>query len=119
MFDDYSERVTGTEKQYQIEPKNMEKRVKVFIEQLLPDMLESIDSIEEGWFQIQVLHRHCERLTPKLNEKQEAKVDKAVCKWIETWEVKMKEKGLPKILPKKTSIPDTSRILGKFQDPRI
>lgn len=110
--------ITGAERAYRIEPKNMEKRVRVFIEQLLPDMFKSIDSVEEAWFQIQVLHRHCDRFIPKLNEEQEERVDKAVCEWIEKWEVKIKEKGLPRILPKKSPTPDTSKILGKFQDHR-
>lgn len=111
--------VHGIGEQYEIEPKNMEKRVRVFIEQLLPDMFNSIDSVEEAWFQIQVLHRHCERFVPKLNKEQEAKVDKAVCEWIEKWEKKIEEEGLPKILPKKTPIPNVSNILGEFQDRRF
>lgn len=118
-FDGFVSGITGAEEQYKIEPKNMEKRVEVFINQLLPDMLLSIDSIEEGWFQIQVLHRHCDRFCPKLNEEQSEKVDEAVCEWIEKWEVKMKEKRLPRILPKKTPIPDTSKMLGRFQDRRL
>ena len=81
----------GIEEEYNIEVENMDKRVDVFINQLLPDMFDAIDSVKEAWFQIQVLHRLCKKLTPKLNEEQDKKIDKAVCEWITKWEVRIKE----------------------------
>ena len=83
--------VTCIEKEHKIEVKDMDKRVDVFINHLLPYMFKTIGSIEEAWFQIQVLHRLCKRLTPKLNEEQDMKIDKAVCQWIIEWEVRIKE----------------------------
>ena len=198
--------ITGTEKPYFIEPKNMERRLRIFIEQVLPDMFDVIDSVEEAWFQIQVLHRQCDRISlqevfdwkeipgndteklqkvltkffniqwngivivekigygdsivlhckknkfsiklnrtkeflmingiqvnfivkdrkdnktqkvyiTKLTEEQDERLDNAVADWIEKWEIKIQEKGLPKILPKKTPIPDTSNLLGGFKYP--
>ena len=106
---------TGLEEQYKIGIHDMDKRLRVFIHQLLPDMLQSIDSREAGWFMIQALYRRCAIFFPKLNEEQEKEGDKAVCEWIEKWEVKMKEKNLPKILPKKSPTPDVSNLMGGFQ----
>lgn len=73
------------DKAYDIQPKNMEKRVRVFIEQLLPGMLESIHTVEDAWFMRQVLYRHQERFLPKLEGAQKQEVLMELDIWITKW----------------------------------
>lgn len=72
---------------YQIEPKNMKKRVRIFIHQLLPGMLKELTTTEEAWFMRQILSRQCKRFLRKLDKVQQVTVNLAVDEWIEDWQV--------------------------------
>jgi hypothetical protein len=75
------------DKPYPIEPKNMEKRVRVFVNQLLPGMLKGLKTTEEAWFMRQVLSRQCKRFLRKLNKIHQVTVNLAVDDWIAKWQV--------------------------------
>ena len=53
---------------YDIEPKNMEKRVRVFINQLLPGIVRGIQEPEDVKWSLEVLGRHARRFGIKLIE---------------------------------------------------
>lgn len=57
-----------TPQSYDIEPKNMDKRVRVFINQLLPDILHEAHSSEGIRWGFEVLGRHARRFGLKLIE---------------------------------------------------
>ena len=53
---------------YDIEPKNMEKRVRVFITQLLPGIVRGVQGTEDVKWSLEVLGRHAHRFGFKLIE---------------------------------------------------
>lgn len=53
---------------YDIEPKNMEKRIRVFINQLLPGIVRGVQGPEDVKWSLEVLGRHARRFGLKLIE---------------------------------------------------
>ena len=51
---------------YDIQPTNMDKRVRVFINQLLPQIVNEVEQLSDLQFAFDVLGRHVHRFTPKL-----------------------------------------------------